>query len=209
MHGEEFDLWWEMWGQAVEAVLGHSSRWERAALSHQKTGLLPVSSLLPAFLLLFTFLVITEVMQFWSSNRDLSLFLVLHFEADAPCKPYTLMTLISLLLLMLLESSHFNFAFLCCSWSINIHISLCGCRKDWAVVPLGEYNSMGTQSKYFFISCSPWSYFSDFMLACGRSWEAAGAAGCGSSFCTREPALVSLFSYWMRRCCWMCTAESG
>lgn len=58
MHGEEYNPWW---GQAVEAGLGHSFRWERRALHHQKTGILaalPVSSLLTAVLLLLGLLFI-------------------------------------------------------------------------------------------------------------------------------------------------------
>lgn len=100
MHGEEYNPWW---GQAVEAGLGHSFRWERRALHHQRTGILaalPVSTLLAAVLLLLRFLFITVGAALDATlglQQDLSIFLVLHFEAEAPCKPYTLMILTSLL----------------------------------------------------------------------------------------------------------------
>lgn len=81
---------------------------------------------------------------------------------------------------------------ICCSWSINIYISLCGCRRNWAAVPLGEHNSMGTQSKYFL---KPIEVIS--LILC---WLVEGAKsllmllGDGYSFCTKEPAFISVLN---------------
>lgn len=79
-----------------------------------------------------------------------------------------------------------------CSCSINIYISPCGCRKNQAVVPLGEYNSMRTQSKYFL---KPVEVISLILF-----WLVEGAEsllvllGDGSYFCAREPTFISVLN---------------
>lgn len=150
------------WWQAIKAVLGNSFRQERTSRYCQRNWILeshfcvhpansnPVCSVPAA---IKTTVYHNRISGFWMQFCSLLEKGLVSFLLYCLFKQKLLIShisfLISLFLLMLLESSHFNFTYILVG--VHIYISICGCRRNWAVEPLGEYNIIRTQSKYFFL----------------------------------------------------------